>query len=182
VRCPRPGRRYPQRRLLPRSVKHAAGPGPLALQLCPPSRRRQDDAEAHPDRAGATTPLSPPMSTDWESNAVSHLIFNYSAPEANGCPGSLEFLPDLYRQLSGIPYVHDAYQAAALASLGSRNKAAQLLVDASASYGRALSGFIGALSNEEEARSDGVLGTSILLALYEVRPRPSAPFRFLSGS
>jgi hypothetical protein len=117
------------------------------------------------------------MSTDWESNAVSHLIFNYSAPEANGCPGSLEFLPDLYRQLSGIPYVHDAFQAAALASLGSRKKAAQLLVDASASYGRALSGFIEALSNEEEARSDGVLGTSILLALYEVRPRRSAPFR-----
>jgi hypothetical protein len=112
--------------------------------------------------------LYPSPSPHLEEQAICHFFYNFVAPACDGQYGYFDSLPALCQQYSDTPYLRDALSAVSIANFAKHGNMEQLSFIASMCYGKTLSSFIPVLSNEAEAKTDKVLATSVLIALYEV--------------
>ena len=114
--------------------------------------------------------LAPPMSADWDTQAVYHFFDGFVVAEdlSRGQAGYYEFLPDLYAESALDSYLLDAIKAAAFMYLAKRSCLQSFGVQARRSYGKALMQASSNLDVPEEAKSDRMMATLFLLGIYEV--------------
>ena len=115
--------------------------------------------------------LAPPMSTDWDTQAIYHFFDGFVIPAdpARSQEGRYGFLPELYTDSTPDSYLVDATKAAAFMYLAKRSCLQSFAVQARRSYGKALMQASSNLNISEEAKSDRMMATLFLLGLYEVR-------------
>ena len=125
--------------------------------------------------------LAPPMSTDWDTQAIYHFFDGFVIPvdHSRSQEGQYDFLPELYTDSTSDCYLVDATKAAAFMYLAKRSCLQSFAVQARRSYGKALMQASSNLNISEEAKSDRMMATLFLLGLYEVRPVQRS-FRFTS--
>ena len=135
---------------------------PVRSSSAPPL---EDEYQSPPN---ATPPLRPPPNPDWISQSVT-LFFaeNVEGPDhLQSTWGSLEFLPHLY-QKARAAHLTEAVHAAALVNLASVSSVTELEQMARRSYGKALEGLSGAMSEFTRATTDETLATMNVLSIYE---------------
>ena len=124
---------------------------------------------AYRNAGNSTKTLAPPMPTDWHQQAICLFFYDYIIPvDDKGQGGYLTFLPNLYQQNQGAPFLVEALGAVSMASLASRKSMPHLMMRARRSYGRALALVNMALNHEEPKKSDELQASLILLTNYEV--------------
>ena len=114
--------------------------------------------------------LAPPMSTDWDTQAIHQFFENFviQADASRSSPGFLDFLPELYLEQTTDNCLSDAVKAVAFMYLSKRSSIQSFAVQARRSYGKALVQASSNLNIHEEAKSDHMLATLAILDLYEV--------------
>jgi len=110
----------------------------------------------------------PLLSTVWEQNAVASFFQNYVLEPINGRQGYLDFLPQLYHAAADNHCLRDSTLAVALASFANVSSMQCLSIRSQHHYGRALQSVRVALSTPEQAKTDQVLATIVLLQKFEV--------------
>ncbi|KAL8791139.1 MAG: hypothetical protein Q9195_006036 [Heterodermia aff. obscurata] len=117
----------------------------------------------------STKNLAPPMPTDWHQQALCQFFYDYIIPaDDKGRAGSMTFLPDLYQQNQGIPFLVESVDAVSMASLAGRNSMSHLMMRARRAYGKAINFVNMALNHEEQKISDELQVSVMLLTMYEV--------------
>ena len=114
--------------------------------------------------------LAPPMAEDWDAQAIFYFFdaFTIQPDAARSSPGYYDWLSELYFESPQDSYLIDAAKAAAFMFLSKRSCLQSFAVQARRSYGKALMQASSNLNILEEAKSDRMIATLVLLGVYEV--------------
>ncbi|KAL8672685.1 MAG: hypothetical protein Q9168_002869, partial [Polycauliona sp. 1 TL-2023] len=159
----------PKRR--PRKAVGAKSSAPVSRSESAERQSHSSDSDivlARQSARGLSERLTTPMPTDWDHQAICQFFDDYVITLDRGRGGYLSFLPDFYQQKQHVPYLTEALHAVSMASLANRTSMPHLVMRARKSYGNALTLVNAALSDMEQAKSDELLASLMLLTKYEL--------------
>ncbi|KAF2180525.1 hypothetical protein K469DRAFT_639411 [Zopfia rhizophila CBS 207.26] len=119
-------------------------------------------------RSRQSSPIYPPLSTDWEQQAIVHFFDNYCYVPSSDEKRYLDFLPELAAKSPSTSCLRYALIATSMVYMANISSVSQLQIRSRRVYGKALQSLGAALQDPIEARTDQTLTAIVLLQKYEV--------------
>jgi len=108
------------------------------------------------------------LSEDFHAHAICLFFRDYVLIPCGICPGWLNFLPDLYKEIPENSALHNAVCATAYANVAQKTRRHELSIKSMLYYRNSIGMLRATLSDNLSASSEATIAAVILLGLYEV--------------